>query len=49
MEFSIGVIAVMTFVLRKNPNGQIKIMSLHSSPIFNQPTSLIPEEPQVQE
>lgn len=49
MEFSIGVIAVMTFVLRKNPNGQIKIMSLHSSPIFNQPTDLLPEEPQVQE
>jgi len=51
MEFNIPVIAVMTFVLRKNPNGQIKIMSLHSSPIFNGVTfpGLNPEEPQVQE
>lgn len=49
MKFNIGVIAVMTFVLRKNPNGNIKIMSLHSSPIFNDPTSFNPNEPQVQE
>ena len=49
MKFNIGVIAVMTFVLRKNPNGNIKIMSLHSSPIFNDPTSFNPNEPQVAE